>query len=287
MSLALTHNRNSKPGSMKKLLFPTLLLAATTSYGALSPASVPQLANYTTWLGAFAIASDGTELNQPSPILGLPPAGPLGTNTWSGWQPNWSTGLVGPIVGQAGGTTTLEAVFLGETAGWWDDWGYRLDGVDYLLADGMQAVGGATRNFGDNTTFTLNPGQTLDFFVTGSAITSPDGVITVGNNGGKFYVYDKSLNTSYGAQPGTTNQSYYGTLITDNASNNLVYTVAGFEDINIRTGRSDADYNDVIFAFGNQTFTPFGPTVPEPSTYGLMGAAALLGLVGYRRFKKA
>jgi hypothetical protein len=46
----------------------------------------------------------------------------------------------------------------------------------------------------------------------------------------------------------------------------------------------DADYTDFIIGF---QFLPPQTPVPEPSTYGLMGAAALLGLMGYRRFKAA
>jgi hypothetical protein len=45
----------------------------------------------------------------------------------------------------------------------------------------------------------------------------------------------------------------------------------------------DADYTDFIVAF---QFLPTQQSmVPEPSTYGLIGAAALMAVVGYRRFK--
>ncbi|HLP03445.1 MAG TPA: PEP-CTERM sorting domain-containing protein [Opitutaceae bacterium] len=47
-------------------------------------------------------------------------------------------------------------------------------------------------------------------------------------------------------------------------------------------GTSDAFAGD----FPNDTDVPQGP-VPEPSTYGLIGAAALLGLVSYRRFRRS
>ena len=43
--------------------------------------------------------------------------------------------------------------------------------------------------------------------------------------------------------------------------------------------------SDANFGTGTPPGTRGGP-VPEPSTYGLMAAAALLGLVGYRRFGK-
>jgi hypothetical protein len=58
-----------------------------------------------------------------------------------------------------------------------------------------------------------------------------------------------------------------------------------FEDIRRRGSGRDNDFNDFIFAFRAIYDEPQAP-VPEPSTYGLIGAATLLGFVGYRRFKK-
>lgn len=51
---------------------------------------------------------------------------------------------------------------------------------------------------------------------------------------------------------------------------------------------SDRDYDDltVIWRVNDIQIGIGDGAVPEPSTYGLMGAAALLGLVGYRRFKQ-
>lgn len=55
------------------------------------------------------------------------------------------------------------------------------------------------------------------------------------------------------------------------------WEVWGFEDrVEVRQG--ELDYNDFMFAV---KIVP----VPEPSTYGLIGAAALIGLIAQRRFK--
>jgi hypothetical protein len=280
---------------MKKLLIPAMLLAAASSYGALAPATGGRLTDYTNWFAPeFNVASDANYVGIPYPRNNVPNAVSMDTvnRDWSGWSPNFPVGLTGPYTGQAGGKVKIEALFLGETAGWWDDWGYNLNGTDYLLADGIQAVGGLTRKFGDYVEFLLNPTDTLDFFVVGTQNHKQDGVITTpGSQGGKYYMFNKAWNTPAGA----TNQSYFGFLtpltsvrgpeFLGDENGALPFTVTAFEDINLRSN-SDRDYNDILFASRVGGFIPNAP-VPEPSTYGLIGAAALLGLAGYRRFKKA
>ena len=289
---------------MKRLTIPALLLAATSASGAavlpsgLTAATDGRSTDYNTWFQEFKVASNATYYAEPFPVGTL--AHPMGTpdpfidadRAWAGWSENWEAGLTGPIVGGADYRLDVEFVFLGETAGWWNDIGYRFNGVDYLLADGVQAVGGLTRVFGDYAYFTLETGDTLDFFVTGSQITSQDDAITVGGAaGGKYYVYDKSLNVPMGAD----RQSYFGTLtplssvrgseFLGDETGTIPFSVLGFEDINIPSGSSDRDYNDILFAFRSGNLIPDGP-IPEPSTYGLIGAAGLLALAGYRRFKR-
>lgn len=269
---------------MKKLLIPALLLSAATSYGQLSTAMGGQMADYNNWFSPFKVASDAYYPDEPNPTTPTPLEGYVNTDKayWGGWQANWSPGLIGPLAGTEKGLV-VETLFLGETAGWWDDWGYRLNGVDYLLSDGVQSIGWqANRAFGDYMYFTLYEGDTLDFFVTGSGISSKDGAITVGDKGGKYYVFDKSLNLPNPDAP----NSYYGILNPEISARSeayitVPYTVMGFEDI---SNNPDGDFNDFLFAFRAGEDIPQGG-VPEPSTYGLIGAAALLGLVGVRRFK--
>ncbi len=63
---------------------------------------------------------------------------------------------------------------------------------------------------------------------------------------------------------------------------NFTYYIFGIDD----RGTQLVDYNDGVVGvrINNQ---PVGlEAVPEPSTYGLMGAAALLGLVAFRRMRQ-
>jgi hypothetical protein len=66
---------------------------------------------------------------------------------------------------------------------------------------------------------------------------------------------------------------------------NVATYLVALEDWKINNG-SDSDYTDLIvgFQFYSVSGTPFTP-VPEPSTYTLIGACVLLGLVALRRIK--
>ncbi len=133
---------------MKTMLIPGLLLAAASTYGVtsdgLTSATGLRMADYQNWFAPeLSVSSDAYYVETPCPVLGLPSPFMDGSRLWTGWQPNWvPTALGGPIRGvPVGGVLTkVEFVFLGETAGWWDNLGYRLNGVDVLLADGIQTV---------------------------------------------------------------------------------------------------------------------------------------------------
>ncbi len=264
---------------MKKIL-PLLLLSSSASFAALTPAGGELLTDYTNWFQPFRVAADSNVSGIPRPRSNFPNATQADTafRDWSGFMPNWgATGLTAPTVARS---VTIEAVFLGESAGWWNDWGYTLNGSDYLLADGAQALGGRNILFGDHAFITLNAGDSIDFFVTGSGVRKQDGKVTLGANGGKFYTYDEALNTG-----GSLQQSYVGTIdplasVTGTGTPLSTYYVLAFEDTRLTTRKSDRDYNDFLFAF---RYLPSAATaVPEPATFGALGAALLLGGVMLR-----
>lgn len=267
---------------MKTLLIPTLLLTASNALGALSTATGGQLTDYTNWFEPFRVASDANVTGIPNPRLNFPNAiqadGP--NRDWTGFFANWSaTSVVAPVFGGSA-PVTAEFVFLGESGGWWNDWGYQLNGTDHLLAEGMQARDGTNIHFGDNFFLTVQPGDSLEIFITGSGVTRQDGQVTVNaQNGGRFQAYDKTLNTG-----GSVEQSYYGILdpLTSvrEGADLSPFTVFSFEDYRVTTGRSDRDYNDLIFAV---RFSTPSAEVPEPATYGALAAVVLLGFIGLRR----
>ncbi|MFT3830089.1 MAG: PEP-CTERM sorting domain-containing protein [Opitutaceae bacterium] len=282
---------------MKSLLLPCSLLVATSvSYGALTTPTPggPRLTDYQAWFDGFDVASDKTVYSEPYPDGGLPGAFADADRTWSGWTPNWGGDQLAPITNtDATRTLFVETLFVGETAAWLNDWGYRItsgDGTftEALLADGIQAAGPmATIKFGDYTYLSLAPGQSLDFFYNGTnGYTAGDGDHYSTSKGGRFYAFDSSLSLP----AGSLMQSYYGTLtpltsVRGPAFAENPFTLLGFEDINSNSSWQDMDHNDLLFGFRAGFDLPQGP-VPEPSTYGLIAATALLSIVGYRRFRR-
>lgn len=286
---------------MNKLLIPAVLLMAASCSGVtsngLTTATGDRLTDYTNWFAPqYKVASDANYIGAPYPRWGIPTAAAMSNSNraWSGWSPNFGGSALGGPMGGAGSgqfATKVEFVFLGETAGWWDDIGYRRNGVDYLLADGVQTAGASfNRSFGDYAEMTLNAGETLDFFITGSGIKKQDGVITTGSRSGKFFVFDETANSPVSASM----QSYYGVLQplssvrSVNPLTNLTaegFTVLGFEDIRLNAG-ADRDYNDLLFAIRSASVSPCCLPVPEPSAYGLIGAVALGALIARRRFRR-
>jgi hypothetical protein len=86
----------------------------------------------------------------------------------------------------------------------------------------------------------------------------------------------------------TAGKTYYLVFESDNGQ----LGIGGTESDTYLSGnifaRSGFESIDFDFAFRTFASAPGGPDlapVPEPSTYGLLGAAALAGLIGYRRLK--
>ena len=252
--------------------------ALPTGINAFVAPSAFNAASYAATLNQFYLDSSG---NVPLPNLG------------------GFTSTPPPVSFLAGGGT-VKAIFLGETAASLNDFGYiRYNPAtpDFTNPANYVALSTDIDNntnglaSGYETLVHYNGGTKVDFWLNNPAPFNP------GQGGAYFsFILDGSTTTSFTTPNDLTLHIKYATynVLTEywNGSafvQGLVPTlVVAFEDLSALPGSgnnaptpADGDYTDFIFAF---QFLP-NQAVPEPSTYGLMGAAALLGLVGYRRFK--
>jgi hypothetical protein len=218
------------------------------------------------------------------------------------WTPVTQYTDIAPAPTFLPGGGTVKTIFLGESAGVSNDFGFIKTGNDLGVSSNYKALAtnivntntpGGTIQSGWETYVNYGAGETLDFWLNnpGSAF-GPGGAYFaflqsgVGSAfaGGDPYTHSKFKWTSVM----TEYQDLTGTTVRGNVDTLLI----AFEDLRgpalppggglpvIPPG--DGDYTDFLVAF---QFLPTQVAVPEPSTYGLMGVAALLALVGYRRFK--
>jgi len=187
----------------------------------------------------------------------------------------------------------VNVIFIGETAGWQNDFGFvRNPDTANLAAPAsynplvvnidsspIGTAGTPGNGFLLNGTFTsinYGAGEKLDFFLNGAG--------GGGAEGGTWFTFG-TPNQFSGTDLGIHTQYKYINLddISTAAYDPVATLVVAYEDS--RRSALDADYSDVIIAFQGVGSAP-PPAVPEPATYGLIGAAALVGLVALRRNKR-
>lgn len=165
---------------------------------------------------------------------------------------------------------TVSVIFLGKTAG------YTYNYISNGLTNAGSVFGNINNSnhipFGEYQPFSIAKGSSFQLYVNNDA---------AGNSYNIFGATTNVVTNDLQVKTYTVRQYLAGAPIPD--WYNVTTYVVGVEDIR---GGGDWDYNDVIFAlqFFKVDGTPDSP-VPEPSTYGLIGAAALLGFVAVRRIK--
>jgi|GEM_PF-1516232 len=202
----------------------------------------------------------------------------------------------------ATGGGTIRAIFTAETAGWLNDFGYTYSGNpagagSFTVFSNIQALPPATVAFGDHVDITFAPADPLaanfDFWLNGTDSFTTANPTPPTQNGGYYTVFNQSNSVPYIA-PGNVKFAQSPLMVNTwvpaaGAYQDVATYLVSIEDWRLDRG-SDGDTSDFVFAlqFFNRGGIPFGDTpVPEPSTYGLMGAAALLGLAAWRRKKAA
>lgn len=296
----------TKSNNMKKILAIAAVSAfAGSAFAQLSPLppsstvdgvsvqSIGVNAGATHWesastLGAYRFASDGT-LSDPNTHS---PDNALGLN-W-GTSVNLSALTIMNTINAQGGT--VRAIFTGESAGWLNNFGYTYSGIpqsadSYTVFNNIQAASGTPDiSFGQHVDIALAPGaaSTFDFWLDGVGANGPDYVASNTEFGGVYTAFHAENSNPY-ISAGNVRWAQSPLMVNTWVPALGAYADVGtylvsFEDWRLDRG-ADGDSNDFMFAlqFFSKDGTPFTP-VPEPSTYGLIGAVALLGLVARRRF---
>jgi hypothetical protein len=282
----------------------TSTILAALIAAALASSASAQLAPDPTGVNLFTVPSAANQANYAADL------GPGGLNLYFASQANvpsaevntWtnvtSTASISPSIPWLAGGGTVKTIFLGESAGSLNDFGFIRSGANINNVASYNPLATDISNpspfiqSGWETLVNYGAGEQLDFWLNNPGTFIPGGTYfsfllnTVGSTfaGGDPYTHVKFKWTPVTTEFTDTN----GNLVTGEINTLLI----AFEDARgpalpggalptIPPG--DADFTDFIvgFQFLNTQPSP----VPEPSTYGLIGAAALAGLVGYRRFK--
>lgn len=209
---------------------------------------------------------------------------PSSIQTWSDGPVNLATAFGGNPWKAEGGT--VKTIFLGETAGFKNDFGFTPSNAPGtytpLVTDIENSLVSPFGNIrsGWETQVSYAAGTSLDFFLNSGGQPGEGGLYYAFGGANEYSGSDTSVHTRWTVRNVTTTYFNGVTTVTEDIATLLV----GFEDVRLGHSYYDADFNDFVVGF---QFLPSQlPPVPEPSTYGLLGGIALMGLVAVRRFKR-
>jgi hypothetical protein len=249
-------------------------------------------------LAAYRFASDGNlgipNMGSPDNVLGLrwaasAPASFVATRT----DPD---------------STTFRAIFLGESAGWQNDFGYTFSGDpqgpdSFSVFRNISAVDpGSTLNFGDHVDIHLLPGEneTFDFWFNAVGDFGTSNPTPPTQFGGVYTVFNPENSTPYIA-PGNVRWAQSPLMVSTWIPAFQSYVdyptyLVGIEDWRLDRG-ADNDGNDFVFAI--QVFQSSGGSlgagapppvgvgpIPESMTLGVAGGSLLAALASRRCIRK-
>jgi len=224
------------------------------------------------------------------------------STTVNSWNYVTQTSDIFPTIPWLAQGGTVKTIFIGESAGSANDFGFIKAGADLSMSSNYTSIVNDVVNTGDasgniqsgwEAMVNYGAGEQLDFWLNNPGTFVPGGTyfsFLQNGAGSAFANGDPYAHTKFSW---TSVMTEYVDLNGATVHGNVDTLLIAYEDLRgpelppggglptIPPG--DADYTDFIVAF--QFLPDQLPPVPEPSTYGLMGAAALVALVGYRRWK--
>ena len=189
----------------------------------------------------------------------------------------------------------LRVIFIGETAGWLNDFGYTYSGNPtgpeaFTAWSQIQSYGGKPNiKFGDHFDLSLAPGQMADFDfwfnATGVFGSRPTSLTELGGVYTAFNPQHSSVNTSQflWANSSISVNTWIPSLST---SVPIITYLVGIEDWRIDRG-ADRDYNDLVFAlqFLKADGSSASTAIPEPVTWTILTGLLALGYVLISKFR--
>jgi hypothetical protein len=189
---------------------------------------------------------------------------------------------------------SVRAIFVGETAGWKNDFGYTYSGQpsgprSFTAWDQIQSFGPTLNiEFGDYFDVPLAPGEmtNFDFWFSATGVFGPRPT-TPTDLGGVYTAFNparSSVPTDQFLWAGS-NISVNTWIPTTFTSAPVATYLIGIEDWRLDRG-SDRDYNDFLFAlqFFNTDGTPL-TGVPEPGRWAAIAGALAFAYVLIRRYR--
>ncbi len=198
--------------------------------------------------------------------------------TWNAGPVDFAAALGGnPFQAQGG---SVQVVAIGKTAGWENDFVVSNSASPSTYTPLLTDINSGNLTSGWQTSVEYAAGTTLEFYLNSGGAMGQGGMFSAFGADNLFAGSDVSSHVRWQTRNVTTTFFNGTNMVTQDITTLLV----GFEDTRLGVSFYDGDFNDFVVGF---QFLPSQlPPVPEPSTYGLLGGLALVGLVAARRFKR-